>query len=420
MEEYNPWWFGEGDPRYEEWSSFSVKWVPEIIYDFEVKPFSLNFIIGPRQIGKTTAIVLFIHKVLLRRFKPEAIFYYSCDELSDYRELGEVIDDYIDFRESRGISSSVIFLDEITFVEDWWRAIKSRIDSKVFSNDVLFISGSASVELVAGKERFPGRRGEGKDYYILPMSFSEYAKVILGVPVKTSPINLDNIDAIIQSNKVFKKNLIDGFEKYLATGGFPLAIREFYERGRIINAYRTYIDWLKSDIAKSKRSEKLVKEIISLIIRTRLSPVSWNSVSKEVSASSPNTVREYIEFLEDLFIVKVLSFIDTNGKVMHRKRKKIHITDPFLYSALARYVREKVYEEQVVESTVISHLARLFNVHYWQNKKEIDAVVVKDSKLYGFEVKWSFHRYSGRYPIKTKILNREDIPLFLASIKWRN
>jgi len=418
MEEYNPWWFGESDPRFEEWKSFEVKWIPKILDRFQIKPFSLNFIIGPRQIGKTTTIVLFIHKILLRKLQPEAIFYYSCDELSDYRELGEVLNDYLNFRSSRGVKSSVIFLDEITFVEEWWRAIKSRIDKKLFNNDVIFVSGSASIELMAGKERFPGRRGMGRDYYLLPMDFNEYSKVILNIPVKSFKPDLDHIVEFIKANEILKEKLLDGFEKYMLTGGFPLAIREFYERGRITNAYRTYLDWLRSDIAKSRKNERLIKEILSYIIRIRATPVSWNSISKEVSASSPNTIREYVEFLEHLFIIRVLLFIDLRGKVMHRKRKKIHITDPFLYNVLARYTREKVYDEQIVESIVVNHLSRHYNVYYWRNSKEIDAVITKESNLYGFEIKWSLRRYSEKYPIRTIILNKEDIPVFLASISW--
>jgi hypothetical protein len=47
---------------------------------------SLNFVVGPRQVGKTTALKISIHD-LLRRRNPKGTFYYSCDELSDYREL---------------------------------------------------------------------------------------------------------------------------------------------------------------------------------------------------------------------------------------------------------------------------------------------------------------------------------------------
>lgn len=139
--------------------------------EISVEPFSLNFIFGPRQVGKTTAIKILIHKYL--EFQdPRAIFYYSCDELTDYRELSEVLDNYISSRKAWGIKNSMIFLDEITFVNEWWRAIKSKIDSGELSGDVLTITGSVSMELMNQKEFFPGRRGKRKDYLLMPLTFS--------------------------------------------------------------------------------------------------------------------------------------------------------------------------------------------------------------------------------------------------------
>jgi len=91
MEAQNPWWYGELDKKYEEWKSYPVKWIPPIISSFNFKPFSLNFLVGPRQVGKTTALKIYIHNVLLPHNNPKSIFYFSCEELTDFKELGELI-----------------------------------------------------------------------------------------------------------------------------------------------------------------------------------------------------------------------------------------------------------------------------------------------------------------------------------------
>lgn len=60
MEEQNPWWKGKdlvkNDPDLRKWLDSKIKWVPEIINEVSLEPFSLNFIFGPRQVGKTTLI----------------------------------------------------------------------------------------------------------------------------------------------------------------------------------------------------------------------------------------------------------------------------------------------------------------------------------------------------------------------------
>lgn len=420
MDEYNPWWVGKQHWVYQDWLESEVRWVPHIISMFDVKPFSLNFLIGPRQIGKTTAIMIYIHERLLKMFKPESIFYISCDELSDYHELGELLDSYLRFRDNIGVRSSVIFIDEVTFVDEWWRALKSRIDQGKLKNDVIFVSGSASIDLIAGKERFPGRRGHGEDYYLLPLTFNEYEKSIKKRRIVEKPVSLNNLGDLLDANRLLKKTIENDFQEYLATGGFPLSIKEYYKRGTILESYKTYLDWLRTDIIKNGKSDKVARDLVGLIIRSRLSPLSWNTLGKEIGLS-PNTVRSYIEFLENIFFLKTQMFMDPNGKVYRRKNKKIHITDPFLYDMAARWTRENVTEEQKVESLVATHIARITEIYYWRNSTEIDIIIkTNDNKLYGIEVKWTLKPTITRRPIKTITLKKDDIPLFLATAPIRS
>lgn len=86
-----------------------------------------QFHLWPRQVGKTTMIKLII-KNLPNEVKPEAIFYYSCDLLNDYEDLLDVLRRYLKIKEERGIKTSYIFLDEITYVNERSRAIKYGID----------------------------------------------------------------------------------------------------------------------------------------------------------------------------------------------------------------------------------------------------------------------------------------------------
>lgn len=90
----NPWWKGpeefKSDPDYQKWLEKKIKWIPKIVTELKLEPFALHFILGPRQVGKTTALKLLI-KDLLTHLEPKAIFYFRCDELSDYKELAELL-----------------------------------------------------------------------------------------------------------------------------------------------------------------------------------------------------------------------------------------------------------------------------------------------------------------------------------------
>jgi len=418
MEEQNPWWVNEVDEVYEEWKEKEIRWVPKIIEKISLKPFSLNFLVGPRQTGKTTAIKILINK-LLEKVDPRAVFYFSCDEVVDFHELGEVLDNYLSMRRSFGIKSSFIFLDEINFVEEWYRAIKSRIDQRRFKNDVITVTGSSSVEILKEKERFPGRRGNGRDLTLLPLSFVAFFRIA----TKKEPFyeNINNLEKTMKKNMIFDKKACEMLYLYTKSGGFPLPVVEILEKGRISEkSIKTYLEWIKNDWKKFKKNEKYMKEILELIITAGGSPVSWLWFVKNSNISSVHTVADYMEILQGMFVIKILEFMNLNGKVIHRKNKKIHFFDPFIYRVLARYVRKEVKTEHLLEGLVASHLSRKNEVFYWRNSREVDVLCRVNGKIFGFEVKSGLKSYSFPKGIRGRLLNKENLHRFLMSIDWED
>ena len=69
--------------------------------------------------------------------------------------------------------------DEISRIKDWQRAIKSMKDSGELANSCLVLTGSHTLDIKHGIELLPGRTGKfGKDLMLLPLSFSEYVKLV--------------------------------------------------------------------------------------------------------------------------------------------------------------------------------------------------------------------------------------------------
>lgn len=70
-----------------------IRWVPSWIEEISLKPFSLNFVIGPRQVGKTTGLKILISKLLENR-DPKEVVYFNCDFAPDFHALKKC---WIDF-----------------------------------------------------------------------------------------------------------------------------------------------------------------------------------------------------------------------------------------------------------------------------------------------------------------------------------
>ena len=422
----NSWWKGkehfQEDEDYKKWDEKKIKWIPKLLERIELKPFSLHFIFGPRQVGKTTIIKLKIRE-LLEKTKPEQIFYFRCDEIRDYKELNELLESYFKMKEEFEVKSSYIFLDEITFAEDWFKTIKGWIDDGKFKNDVLVISGSASFEVKKHAEYFPGRRGNGRDFLVFPLSFREFVKIMKPEIYEKIP-KIDSLDEKEIKTKALKsfvylKELNYLLDTYLKIGGFPLAINSYSEEKRINDFVKeTYLSWIKNDIVKLDRSINTAREILKSVLTKIPSPLSWESVAKETSIKSPKTINAYLNMFQELFLINISYYLNLNSLTIEfGKNKKIHLNDPLFYQLFEEWclINIKDKENKNVEDLMASHLARFGKsskdysdeVFYWKNGMEIDSLIKTRDKVIGFEVKWS----NKVNEIKTKIGKMKEVYL---------
>ncbi len=408
----NPWWKDKGliEADYDilKWKEKKYRWVPEVVDKINLQPFALHIITGPRQTGKTTAIKLLVQKLLASR-DSRSLFYFNCENLEDYRELSDILESYLDFRESNNISSSVLMLDEVTLPKEWYRSIKMLIDLGKFRNDVVIITGSASIAVRRQVELFPGRRGNGKDFILYPLSFRGFLKVVDPELAKSIPpvAVIDKIEAAAMNALLYEKELQRHLQAYMEYGGFPLSIANLY--GNKEEAYEAYLSWLKNAILKADRSDVIARQIVKAFVESSQSAFSWETVSKKIDIRSPKTVAAYADLLRSIFAITILYNIDLNEKAIRfGKNKKVHVRDPLLLEIFENWsmIESKNKQSVLAEALVVEHLARAYpdKVFFWKNGFEIDAVVVEGGNLYGFEVKWSEKAEAKRLPQLKKLV----------------
>jgi len=385
----NPWWewrnWEDKDSDLRKLRKAKIKWSPPWIKNISLKPFSLNFITGPRQVGKTTGVKILVKK-LLSQTVPKAVFYYNCDFISSSKELKKIIDFYLKIKHSNKINISYIILDEVTGVEYWWKIIKGYIDLGVFENDVLIVLGSASFRLRKFAEAFPGRRGYGTTIEVLPLNFREYIQVHGEKPLKSNYIKVKTL-----------------FEKYLNTGGFPRSINEDPE------FFKDLIFSIERDIAKTGKSPKIFRMILHSILEKAPSPIGYHTIAQEIGISH-NTVREYLELMEDLFIVGV-AYWKQGNKISFRKEKKIFLRDPYLAKTFSMILGVDTRKDYLYEWIVQEHLYRKYSeIYYWRNSYEIDCLAGN------LKIEVEAGKPHRRYPRGVTVIDEEKLPLFLLDL----
>lgn len=384
----NPWWAGPSliDDDEKVKAALSHKRVRE--YSF---PEDNLIILGGRQVGKTTFMKLAIRELLKKGTDPRRILFFSCETLSGKDDILELAS-YFDEISGTG-EGKYLFLDEITFVEDWNVAILGLFNSGYMRGKRIWVTGSSSVALQ--KETLPGRNIKKLPFY--PMGFRDYVNLFYKkLPVKTAKIeDVKGFHSAALGLLPHVKDLNRMLDNYaFVTGGFLSASYRFFDTKEdpFDYYYETYKDAVLSDLSKLGLSERTFRETLYGILSNYGSAYSANSISKASSIGSHKTVEAYIEMMSKLFVLDTI-FKRQNGRVMYRSNKKSYIRDPFIYRVMRFYstgAKQTTEREKpsILEGVVGESLVRIYGdgINYLRTKadKEVDFMV----DGFGVEVKY--------------------------------
>lgn len=261
---------------------------------------------GARQYGKSTWLQRQI-KETVRRFGPGTAFYLNGDELRNRADLIERIRALIPLFESKAPVRR-LFIDEITAVIDWQKALKILLDAGEFRNVLLVTTGSKAGDLRHGAERLPGRKGKlGRSAYIFtPVSFVEFKRVC--------------------ASDIPGEHLLPA---YLISGGSPPACAALASTGRLPEyIFEMVRDWVYGEFAASGRSRAMLLGVMECLYRFACTPVGQSKLAREAGLANNTVAAGYIDLLADLMCVAPSFAWDSAKKRSNRRRPcKFHLTN---------------------------------------------------------------------------------------------
>ncbi|HDD45978.1 MAG TPA: ATP-binding protein, partial [Candidatus Aenigmarchaeota archaeon] len=285
LAKHNPWWKVKeaivGDSKVSYAINKKKSYIPHLITKFKGN-YSIR---GPRQVGKTTALKLFIWECIIKLgVDPKKILYLPCDTLKDFREIVQAVELHREWLAELDIEENYVLFDEITFVSEWYKGIKYIIDQQLCT--LLVFTGSLASDLKSGVERFPGRAV--KNIFYLPLKFSEYVK-LFGSNELRGTLNKIKLNTLLEDIEKgasillpFLPELNRLLEKYLITGGFLKPSFQFHENKRIEEeTYVDYVNWILGDLSKIEKSELFFREVINAIIKKYGTSLSYHSIAKK-------------------------------------------------------------------------------------------------------------------------------------------
>jgi len=335
----------------------------------------VTLIRGPRQVGKSTWLKLLLKDQVDRG---EECFYYTCEDLRDFQDLTALIQSQP--------RAKFFFLDEITFVEEWWRSIKKAADTRP---DLYFIlTGSNSYDLKTGMDLMPGRWSSessgGGELFLFPMLFHEWTQMReqAGWP---------------------QFSLVDGLKAFMQVGGFPAALAETQGAATTPqNAKITYQRWIQGDVIKLGKQELFMRELMGQLVKIMGSSISLQGLAQKTQLMSYHTVQEYLSILEHAFALRTFYAYDPDtDSFRFKKEKKYYFTDPITYWVALEWSGQKApagFEDQLAEMIAAEYLARKTKRigYYSTSSGEVDFISQRD---WAVEVKWApvVHNLSKAY-----------------------
>lgn len=253
-----------------------------------------------------------------------------------------------------------VFLDEIQNI-DGWELFVNRLHRMGLN---IVVTGSNANLL--SRELASHLTGRHIPIEIYPFSFREFLD-FEGFKIKES----------LYSTKQ-KSILIKKLRDYIEWGGFPESVKDRDNAKLYLSTLYSTI--LSKDIVSryNLRYVQTLKEIANYLISNFSQPMSYHKLKNIFEMGSTHTAKNYTSYLEETYMVYLLSKFSFKHKEVLASPKKAYVIDTGLINALTFRMSENM--GRLMENVVLVELLRKsteLEIYYWKDyqQREVDFVV---------------------------------------------
>ena len=327
------------------------RYVQRYIADEWLQTSEILIISGIRRCGKS---------VLMQQIRDRLVekdFFFNFDDerlanfkLDDFQKLQEC------FVELFGEQHTYYF-DEIQNIEGWERFVRRLYNA----GNKIVITGSNARML--SRELGTHLTGRYIQVEIYPFSFQEY------LAMNEIPVNAKTL-----YTTTGRATMVKSFVKYMECGGFP----KFLQDGSVSYLTSLYESIIYRDILTRNglTNEKEMLELMFYLASNATKRVTYSSLGKVVGIQHPDTIKNYLEYIQQTYLISQLFRYDPSVKKQMMSPKKIYFVDNAIIKRIGFNATENngVFLENLV---FIELKRRGLDVYYYADKNECDFIVRK-------------------------------------------
>jgi predicted AAA+ superfamily ATPase len=260
-----------------------------------------------------------------------------------------------------------LFLDEVQNVDGWHlfvnRLLRQGIKLVLTGSNANLLSGELSTHLT----------GRYHQIELYPFSFSEYCTIT-------------GVDTHGMTTKAY--GLRDkALDEYLMSGGFPelIASPEISKRDYLFSLREAIV---KKDICQRYkiRYKQTLSDLANRLLDWFCQEKSYNDIAKEMSINSVHTVKNYITYLQNAYLLCLLPKFSLKSSERNSARKMYAVDNAFISQHENALLTESfgLRLENVVAVELLRRLHSEYEQLYYLRKVqdfEVDFVVVESSHV---------------------------------------
>ena len=358
----------------------------------EIAPFlkrrEILAIVGPRQVGKTTLLQHLFSK-LKKNKKIEFLTFEKKGDLSLFENIEDFKEYYKDYQ--------VLIIDEFQYAQNGGQKLKYLFDTTKIK---FIISGSSSLELTFETGKY--LVGRIFNFSLYPFSFREFLshkdkRLFTLLESRFKNVLIEKLDNKRIFGKEINSRLEKYFEEYLVFGGYPAQVLARTQNEKIKILESILENYLLKDIKAllHLKTHRELLRVAEFLATQSTELLSYKELSNSSNLSYKN-ILNYLDILENTFIVNLLKPFFTNPRTELTKMPKVYFIDTgfrnYLLSNFKRFSKRDD-KGKLVENFVFCELKRknLGKINFWRTKSkaEVDFVFKKQDEIVPIEVKYS-------------------------------
>ena len=293
----------------------------------------IKVITGLRRSGKSFLLFQMFRDFLIGQGVSERNIIAIALDREENRELTDPgrLYRYLDTETKDSRRKFYILLDEVQLLSEFEEVLNSLLH---IDNADVYVTGSNSKFL--SKDIITEFRGRGDEIHVFPLTFKEYMQVYEG-------------------------DVYHGWADYIVYGGLPLTVTMASEEQKTAYLVRLFEETYLKDIIERHHVEKTqeLEDLVNILASgigslTNVPKIEATFKSVLKSNISGNTIRQYIEYLEDAFLIHRADRYNVKGRRYIGTPLKYYFEDIGLRNARLGF--RQVEETHLMENIIYNEL----------------------------------------------------------------